>query len=132
MLVDITNDSPIVGLAAASLKTPPSAAGGESKLWRGGKTPCSGETILRGQVKNLLQKVEEEEEGESFLAFLSHLAPITTNTPQIVRLSGHEPEPVRASLPAGEDGDYEFQEVINGGSVFSIRDLCSVVARLGE
>ncbi|CAA7399649.1 unnamed protein product [Spirodela intermedia] len=109
VLVDITNDSPIVGLAAASLKTPPSAAAGESKLWIGGRTPCSGEAILRGQVKNLLQKVEEEE-GEPFLTFLGHLAPTTTNTPQIVCLSGDEPEPVPASPPAGEDGGYEFPE----------------------
>ncbi|CAA6663204.1 unnamed protein product [Spirodela intermedia] len=115
VLVDITNDSPIVGIAAASLKTPPSAAAGESKLWIGGRTPCSGEAILRGQVKNLLQKVEEEE-GEPFLTFLGHLAPTTTNTPQIVCLSGDEPEPVPAS-PRGEDGGYEFPEVINGGIV---------------
>ncbi|XP_047313304.1 uncharacterized protein LOC124916609 [Impatiens glandulifera] len=54
-LIDISNDSPIVGLETGSLKTPSS---GISKM----KTLGSGESILRGQVKNLLQKVEEEAE----------------------------------------------------------------------
>ncbi|KAI3767872.1 hypothetical protein L2E82_18301 [Cichorium intybus] len=62
-LFDITNGSPIVGLAMGSLKTPlfskkrmmiPTS---ESK---NATTPGSGESLLRGQVKSLLQKVEEE------------------------------------------------------------------------
>ncbi|CAA7399660.1 unnamed protein product [Spirodela intermedia] len=99
-LVDITNSSPIVGLAAGSLKTPSSA--GKSKAWAAArKTPGSGEAILRGQVKTLLQKVEEEEVevvkpsseqwGAPFLALLGHLrspasllAPTPANTPQII------------------------------------------------
>ncbi|KAK1272758.1 hypothetical protein QJS04_geneDACA009576 [Acorus gramineus] len=59
-LVDVTNDSPIVGVAlTGSLKTPSSAAFAKSR-GRPKNTPSSGEALLRGQVKSLLQKVEEE------------------------------------------------------------------------
>lgn len=54
-LIDLTN-SPIVGLASGNLETPSSAKGRECC------TPGSGEAILRCQVKNLLQMVEEEAE----------------------------------------------------------------------
>lgn len=107
-LVDITNSSPIVGLAAGSLKTPSSA--GKSRAWTEAaarKTPGSGEAILRGQVKTLLQKVEEEEVevvkpsseqwGGPFLALLGHLrspasllAPTPANTPQITCPPGNQ------------------------------------------
>lgn len=99
MLIDITNDSPIIGLAAGRLETPSSLARN-----RGGakQTPGSGEALLRGQVKALLQKVEEE--GEflplsfnqrpvlSFQALLNSptrlLAPTPTNTPLLSNLLG--------------------------------------------
>ncbi|GAA0173464.1 hypothetical protein LIER_27073 [Lithospermum erythrorhizon] len=56
-LVDITNDSPIVGLAKAQfLKTPFSE---KSKKKVDCKIMGSGESLLRGQVKTLLEKVEE-------------------------------------------------------------------------
>ncbi|KAJ4965398.1 hypothetical protein NE237_017247 [Protea cynaroides] len=58
-LIDITNDSPIVGLARGSLESPFSF---RKKRDRSNKTPGSGEALLRGQVKTLLQKVEEEAE----------------------------------------------------------------------
>ncbi|XP_073158764.1 uncharacterized protein [Henckelia pumila] len=63
-LVDVTNDSPIVGLAVGKIKTPSSAMskkryGSQSCYTR---TPGSGEVLLRGQVKTLLQKVNEEAE----------------------------------------------------------------------
>ncbi|XP_078440503.1 chalcone-flavanone isomerase family protein [Wolffia australiana] len=98
-LVDITNDSPIVGLAAGSLKTPLPTSNVENKGWKGGRTPGSGEAILRGQVKTLLQKVEEEavlvvDRSVPFLDLIGHLrspasllAPTPANTPQI------QPEP---------------------------------------
>ncbi|OIT32922.1 PREDICTED: uncharacterized protein LOC109206670 [Nicotiana attenuata] len=59
-LIDLTN-SPIVGLASGILETPSSAL---SRSTKGRKccTPGSGEAILRCQVKNLLQMVEEEAE----------------------------------------------------------------------
>ncbi|KAG1362007.1 hypothetical protein COCNU_10G002260 [Cocos nucifera] len=61
-LLDITNDSPIVGLATGSLieKTPSSWV--VKSRDRAKRTPGSGEALLRGHVKALLQKVEDEAE----------------------------------------------------------------------
>ncbi|RLN38780.1 uncharacterized protein C2845_PM01G47500 [Panicum miliaceum] len=63
-LHDITNDSPIVGLAAGGLhgadKTPASTAAKTHRRAPRG-TPGSGEALLRGQVKALLHKVEEQQ-----------------------------------------------------------------------
>ncbi|CAA3003139.1 Hypothetical predicted protein [Olea europaea subsp. europaea] len=98
--MDITNDSPIVGLAMGNLKTPSSTLSKKRINCRAnntGGTPGSGEALLRGQVKSLLQKVEEEAElskitlenkpffnlGNSPLCFL---APTPANTPQILNL----------------------------------------------
>lgn len=94
-LIDITNDSPIVGLASGSLETPASSK--QSNRWK--RTPGSGEALLRGQVKTLLQRVEEEAVISKFsLQFcgLLHndfksslnspagiLAPTPANTPQV-------------------------------------------------
>ncbi|CAA6663215.1 unnamed protein product [Spirodela intermedia] len=106
-LVDITNSSPIVGLAAGSLKRLPP------------KTPGSGEAILRGQVKTLLQKVEEEEVevvkpsseqwGAPFLALLGHLrspasllAPTPANTPQIICQGGGESQEEEETLDVAD------------------------------
>lgn len=96
-LIDISNDSPIVGLANGkdNLETPLSSMKKRVK-----KTPGSGEALLRGQVKTLLQKVEEEAvisklsmEVPHFLQLvnspMSLLAPTPANTPQITtNLSG--------------------------------------------
>ncbi|XP_027347877.1 uncharacterized protein LOC113859265 [Abrus precatorius] len=93
-LVDISNDSPIVGLANGNdLETPLSSIAKQ----RVKKTPGSGEALLRGQVKTLLQKVEEEAEISKlsmeirpFLQLanspMSLLAPTPANTPQIPNL----------------------------------------------
>ncbi|KAL5752502.1 hypothetical protein ACOSP7_022696 [Xanthoceras sorbifolium] len=98
-LIDITNDSPIVGLASGSMETPSSGVA-KQRTFRGKQgTPGSGETLLRCQVKTLLQKVEEEAELSKLSLesrpFLHHhhnplrlLAPTPTNTPQILNLSG--------------------------------------------
>ncbi|GMY12229.1 APC membrane recruitment protein 1 [Fagus crenata] len=99
-LIDITNDSPIVGLAMASLETPSSAIA-KQKSSRAKNTPGSGEALLRGQVKTLLQRVEEEAEhsklsleSRPFLhlqAFVNSpsglLAPTPANTPHLSNLS---------------------------------------------
>ncbi|XP_061351277.1 uncharacterized protein LOC133296330 [Gastrolobium bilobum] len=96
-LVDISNDSPIVGLASGDLETPLSSIV-KQRGSRVKKTPCSGEALLRGQVKTLLQKVEEEAEISKlsmeirpFLQLanspMSLLAPTPANTPQIPNLS---------------------------------------------
>ncbi|KAJ4964818.1 hypothetical protein NE237_016667 [Protea cynaroides] len=58
-LIDISNDSPIVELAGGSLESPLSFL---KKRERSKTSPGSGEAKLRGQVKTLLQKVEEEAE----------------------------------------------------------------------
>lgn len=97
-LVDISNDSPIVGLANGNdLETPLSSM---AKQKRVKNTPGSGEALLRGQVKTLLQKVEEEaviskltmEVISPFLQLanspMSLLAPTPANTPQVPNLSG--------------------------------------------
>ncbi|XP_076928990.1 uncharacterized protein LOC143593157 [Bidens hawaiensis] len=59
-LIDIKNGSPIVGLAMGSLKTPSSRCSKKRMIVKNAMTPGSGESLLRGQVKTLLQKVEEE------------------------------------------------------------------------
>ena len=64
-LIDITNDSPIVGLAMESLETPSSTLRNQKSSSAKNNiphTPGSGEALLRGQVKTLLHKVEEEAE----------------------------------------------------------------------
>ncbi|KAF9619181.1 hypothetical protein IFM89_005735 [Coptis chinensis] len=93
-LIDITNDSPICGLAMGSLETPSSLV---KKRSQPKQTPGSGEALLREQVKNLLQKVEEEGGEVVKLSFKKgpflglngivnspsgFLAPTPTNTPQ--------------------------------------------------
>ena len=95
VLVDITNDSPIVGLAGGNIKTPSSSIVKQMVK----NTPGSGEALLRGQVKNLLQKVEEEAvlpkillESRPFIQLVNSpsglFAPTLANTPQISNLSG--------------------------------------------
>lgn len=102
-LFDITNGSPIVGLAMGSLKTPlyskkrMTISNSEAKHTT---TPGSGESLLRGQVKTLLQKVEEE--GVISKICFEHnplihkrfinspmavLAPTPANTPQVYDFS---------------------------------------------
>ncbi|KAK7252965.1 hypothetical protein RIF29_37295 [Crotalaria pallida] len=94
-LMDITNDSPIVGLANGGNQETPLAKQRGSRMK---KTPGSGEALLRGQVKNLLQKVEEEAvlskislESRPFLQLMNSpmllVAPTPANTPQIPNLS---------------------------------------------
>ncbi|KAL2527889.1 Chalcone-flavanone isomerase family protein [Forsythia ovata] len=109
--MDITNDSPIVGLAMGSLKTPSSTMSKkrincQAKITR---TPGSGEALLRGQVKSLLQKVEEEADlskitlqHKPFFNLVNSpiglLAPTPANTPQILNLPSVTPSPVEDKL----------------------------------
>ncbi|KAK1363487.1 Chalcone-flavanone isomerase family protein [Heracleum sosnowskyi] len=114
-LFDITNDSPIVGLAMGNLSTPSS---GFSKTRRvisnhcsdnnfGSTTPGSGEALLRSQVESLLQKVEEEGDilkfsledvGGPFVHLkgllanspMALFAPTPTNTPSVYGTQGVE------------------------------------------
>ncbi|KFK28297.1 hypothetical protein AALP_AA8G497800 [Arabis alpina] len=95
-LFDITNDSPIVGLA---MQTPSSGVIGKRNMSRIKNTPGSGEALLRGQVKTLLQKVEEEADltkipvqSRPFIHLVTSpmglLAPTPANTPQVHGFSG--------------------------------------------
>ncbi|GMH06544.1 hypothetical protein Nepgr_008384 [Nepenthes gracilis] len=96
--VDITNDSPIIGLANGRLETPLSSAA-KQRNYQCKRTPGSGEALLRGTVKTLLQKVEEEaefsklssEKNRPFLNLkrllnspMGLLAPTPANTPQLL------------------------------------------------
>lgn len=103
-LFDITNDSPIVGLAMGSLETPSSYVTKRKNCGSISKnvgTPGSGEALLRGQVKTLLQKVEEEAEISKIFVdgvnrpfyhgvVIGLPAPTPNNTPQVSNLSGNE------------------------------------------
>ncbi|CAL9117429.1 unnamed protein product [Musa textilis] len=106
-LIDVTNDSPVVGLAAGRQlveKTASSSSSVESRV-AASRTPVSGEEVLRGQVRTLLQKVDEDAEhvdklpaGHPTPLFSSILdlarspmrllAPTPANTPQIPDLNG--------------------------------------------
>ncbi|XP_073024329.1 uncharacterized protein [Primulina eburnea] len=105
VLTDITNDSPIVGVAMGNLETPSSAMKRPSSQVRCRGTPGSGEDLLRGQVKTLLQKVEEEAElskitienrpffnnlqGLVKSPCISLVAPTPANTPQVLNFSAN-------------------------------------------
>ncbi|KAE8707756.1 transformation/transcription domain-associated protein-like [Hibiscus syriacus] len=124
-LIDITNDSPIVGLAFGTPKSD------ISKPWGGKNTRMmtlgSGEALLRGQVKNLLQKVEEEaklskvtlDNRRPFLHLQSCvnspmgiLAPTPANTPQVE--DGINNTGVMMALPVFEE-KLRISEVMTSG-----------------
>ncbi|KAF8012615.1 hypothetical protein BT93_I0700 [Corymbia citriodora subsp. variegata] len=100
-LIDITNDSPIVGVAAGNSLRTPSSSIANKRSNRAKSTPGSGEALLRGQVKILLQKVEEEAvlsrasmENRPLVHLqglvnspMGLLAPTPANTPQVLSLS---------------------------------------------
>uniref|UniRef100_A0A803PFP1 Uncharacterized protein n=1 Tax=Cannabis sativa TaxID=3483 RepID=A0A803PFP1_CANSA len=137
VLIDITNDSPIVGLASGKLETPLSSMAKQAMK----NTPGSGEALLRGQVKTLLQKVEEEAELSKLtlesrpfvhLKGLVYspaglLAPTPVNTPQILNPSGGDevnmnnnnglsseaPSPIVAEQLAFQVGDEKAEESCN-------------------
>ncbi|KAL9815605.1 putative chalcone isomerase [Arabidopsis thaliana] len=109
-LFDITNDSPIVGLA---MQTPSSGVVGKRNMSRINNTPGSGEALLRGQVKNLLQKVEEEAdltkislESRPFIHLVTSpmglLAPTPANTPQVLGFSDEVQVVITSPVVAGQ------------------------------
>ncbi|XP_049385366.1 uncharacterized protein LOC125849336 [Solanum stenotomum] len=113
-LFDITNGSPIVGLATGILKTPLSAV---SRSTQGRKccTPGSGEALLRGQVKNLLQMVEEEAEislGKRTNIFHVEglVAPTPANTP-LMDLSANELLPPVTASPV--EDKFVISQILN-------------------
>ncbi|KAE8703836.1 Chalcone-flavanone isomerase family protein [Hibiscus syriacus] len=99
-LIDITNDSPIVGLA---METPSSAVGKQrgSRAKSMMMTPGSGEALLRCQVKTLLQKVEEE--AGCVNSPMRILAPTPANTPQLSNLCEDGLGSIVIALPVVEE-----------------------------
>ncbi|KAI3986000.1 hypothetical protein MKX01_039082 [Papaver californicum] len=85
-LINITNGSPIAGIAMVNLKSPPSLCSKKKKINL--STPCSGETLLRGQVKTLLMnkksifQTEEKEDGNKheFPEFCFDVHPLLKTT----------------------------------------------------
>ncbi|KAK4710148.1 hypothetical protein R3W88_004661 [Solanum pinnatisectum] len=113
-LFDITNGSPIVGLATGILKTPSSAVS-RSNQGRKCCTPGSGEALLRGQVKNLLQMVEEEAEislGKRTNIFHVEglVAPTPANTP-LMDLSANELLPSVTASPV--EDKFVISQILN-------------------
>ncbi|KAK4360496.1 hypothetical protein RND71_019448 [Anisodus tanguticus] len=113
-LLDITNGSPIVGLATGILETPSSAVS-RSTQRRKCCTPGSGEALLRGQVKNLLQMVEEEAEiSKSSLGkrpnFFHVVAPTPANTP-LMDLSANDLLPPVTASPV--EDKFIISQILN-------------------
>ncbi|KAM0935380.1 hypothetical protein DsansV1_C29g0211201 [Dioscorea sansibarensis] len=126
VLTDITNDSPIVGLAVE--KTPSSALLKSRVQLK--RTPGSGEALLRGQVKNLLEKVEEEGAGlakktssgnrplllRASVGFpvspAQLLAPTPANTPQVPSLSDFKEGKGSTTTTISTDSHEEVVEII--------------------
>ncbi|XP_039020401.1 uncharacterized protein LOC120152199 [Hibiscus syriacus] len=113
-LIDITNDSPIVGLA---METPSSAVGKQwsSRVRNVVMTPGSGEALLRGQVKTLLQKVEEEAE----------LSTASMESRPFIRLQGcvNSPMGISAPTPANTPQLSNLYEDIGLGSIVTAQPV---------
>lgn len=139
-LFDITNDSPIVGLAMGNLSTPSSGFSKKRSVISsqccdnnvGSTTPGSGEALLRSQVKSLLQKVEEEGEilkfsledvGGPFVHLkglfadspMALFAPTPTNTPSVYGTQGVE----KIGLVSGSSSTPVLEQV----SITKVRGL---------
>ncbi|KAL2497633.1 Chalcone-flavanone isomerase family protein [Abeliophyllum distichum] len=131
-LIDITNDSPIVGVAMGNLDSPLSTMS-KKRINCHSKytfTPGSGEALLRCQVKTLLQKVEEEAEfsklpldkGPLFNlkcllnSPMNLLAPTPANTPQILNS-----DELNSAIPSPFEYNFEISQ--NGEGSESEKDL---------
>ncbi|KAK1432649.1 hypothetical protein QVD17_09547 [Tagetes erecta] len=125
-LIDITNGSPIVGLAMGSLKTPSSRCSKKRMMISSNMTPGSGETLLRGQVKTLLQKVEEEGViskicfEPNFLIrnrFVNSsspvLAPTPANTPQVYNFCTAENNGLGSCIVSPVAENFNFTQMLN-------------------
>ncbi|KAI3725899.1 hypothetical protein L1987_65695 [Smallanthus sonchifolius] len=125
-LIDITNGSPIVGLAMGSLKTPSSRCSKKRMMVSNTLTPGSGETLLRGQVKTLLQKVEEEAvisricfDDNSLVhkCFMNSpiaiLAPTPANTPQVYSFSTSNDNGLESFAVSPVAENFNFTQLLN-------------------
>lgn len=114
-LFDITNDSPIVGLAMGSLKTPSSV----DKNRDGAKqTPATGEVLLRGQVKTLLQKIEED----------SDLPKLSFNQPPFPQFQGLLSSPAAAFLAPTPANTPSMSNLSNGNTAVEINGSPAVIS----
>ncbi|KAG8376946.1 hypothetical protein BUALT_Bualt09G0116900 [Buddleja alternifolia] len=120
-LIDITNDSPIVGVAMGNLDTPSSAIMSKKRIMSSSqvlqctRTPGSGEALLRGQVKTLLQKVEEEAELSKITLQKGPLFNNNNNNNLLLLLQGEGlvNTPISSSLVAPTPAN--TPEVVDGG-----------------
>ncbi|KAL8231671.1 hypothetical protein R6Q57_001449 [Mikania cordata] len=125
-LIDITNSSPIVGLAMGSLKTPSSRCSKKRMMISNTMTPGSGETLLRGQVKTLLQKVEEEgviskicfePDPLMYKRFMNSpmafLAPTPANTPQLYNFSTSNNKDLESFTVSPVAENFNFTQMLN-------------------
>ncbi|XP_074308592.1 uncharacterized protein LOC141643358 [Silene latifolia] len=130
-LFDITNDSPIIGLASGNLSETPVSTANPKRSSRCKKTTGSGEALLRSQVKTLLQKVEEEAEISKFLSFdvvssrhslrpflnspISLLAPTPNNTPLLFSFNSAIDgfETVKSVLESSVEDQLAESKVVN-------------------
>ncbi|KAI3989041.1 hypothetical protein MKX01_033077 [Papaver californicum] len=139
-LTDISNDSPIVGLAMGSIETPSSFI---KKLDQPKKTPGSGEALLRFQVKSLLQKVEEEAElskltfeNRPFIQGIANspsalLAP--ANTPQVLNLPCNDMNVdaiISETLAQAQEESKNHQMVIDEQTGNTLESQKSLITRL--
>ncbi|XP_074592261.1 uncharacterized protein LOC141848050 [Curcuma longa] len=134
-LLDVTNESPVVGLASGCFlqkEKTPSEAAAKYRVLAGRGTPGSGEEVLRGQVRTLLQKVEEETEHPSFAFGQPHhpppplfpallgidksplqlLAPTPANTPQIPGEGDFVPMEIVIALPCIPSQTVQAEEIL--------------------
>ncbi|XP_076937815.1 uncharacterized protein LOC143605675 [Bidens hawaiensis] len=124
-LSDITNGSPIIGLATGSLKTPSSRCS-KKRMMICNRTPGSGETLLRGQVKTLLKKVEEEGVVSKILfepdrlmykrfynSPMAVLAPTPANTPQVYNLSCTSNNGLGSFIVSPVAQNFSFTKMLN-------------------
>ncbi|MBA0618093.1 hypothetical protein Godav_027484, partial [Gossypium davidsonii] len=136
-LIDITNDSPIVGVA---METPSAVVGKGKTNMMTMMTPGSVEALLRGQVKNLLQKVEEEAEvskvpleSRPFVHLQSPMAlvaPTPANTPNISYLSKDGAlGSMLMDLPVVEE-ELNISEVMSGNIVGVESQKCMITRSL--
>ncbi|KAI3669481.1 hypothetical protein L6452_40717 [Arctium lappa] len=123
-LIDITNGSPIVGLAMGSLKTPSSMCSKKRMMIQNTQskqttTPGSGESILRGQVKTLLQKVEEE-------GVISKIS--FQHNPLIHKRFINSPIAVLAPTPANTPQVYDFSTNNNASEPFLVSPVAENIS----
>ncbi|XP_058772702.1 histone H2A.Z-specific chaperone CHZ1-like [Vicia villosa] len=120
-LMDMTNDSPIVGLANGGNLDTPSA---KPKASRVKNTPGSGEALLRGQAKTLMQMVQEEALDDGLPSINSSVVHQQQSLSQVVNMEEDEKYEIAKSLDFSEksqvseecNSEVSYQEITTQGS----------------